>query len=142
MRNCFTQKRTQPTNGSQPGQGQQGNGGGFGGHHGGFGGQGGFGGHHQGGFMMPGFKECTDSLNCNMSHNGTRQAFEACKSNDQNERDQHKQIEQTFCVCLRGALSKTDTDMPCQPPTGGGDHRGGFRRGGRWGGGGSGSGGN
>ena len=53
---------------------------------------------------------------CIINKETAKQAFESCKpTKTAGAGDQFKQIEQTFCQCLRGALGKSETDMPCQP---------------------------
>jgi len=70
-----------------------------------------------GGFTMPGLKECTESLRCNFTYGATTtSAYQICKSTaNQSNRDQQNEIEQNFCVCMRKALGRNETTIRNQP---------------------------
>jgi hypothetical protein len=70
-------------------------------------------------------QECQTAEKCTVDVPSLVQAAQTCQTDRADVLSSKKNISQNFCKCMRDALNKSDTEMPCLPDANGGRSKGG-----------------
>lgn len=64
--------------------------------------------------MWGGIKKCKKTLNCKLEHDVKKASATNCMQSTGVNKNQYSTVKQDFCKCARGALGKTEEEMPCE----------------------------